>query len=238
MMAEVLLVSTASRSGSARSKPTLDISMKVHRGDKIIALLGENGAGKSTLVKQIFGLITPDSGTITVKGDPTRIKDPKDAIGRGIGMVHQHFRLVPVMTVTENIILGFEPVKGLNLDLDSARTMVVEASDRYGLEVDPDAAIEDLPVGTQQRVEILKALSKKVDLLILDEPTAVLTPQETDEPPWGDEGAGRRRHVDRLHHAPACVRCSPWPTGSTSCAKAASSARSRRRTRTRPVWPR
>ena len=180
MMAEVLLELDGVTKWFGPVKANTDISMKVHRGE-IIALLGENGAGKSTLVKQIFGLITPDSGTITVKGDPTRIKDPKDAIGRGIGMVHQHFQLVPVMTVTENIILGFEPVKGLNLDLDSARTMVVEASDRYGLEVDPDAAIEDLPVGTQQRVEILKALSKKVDLLILDEPTAVLTPQETDE---------------------------------------------------------
>ncbi|MEY3407652.1 MAG: hypothetical protein RL038_713, partial [Actinomycetota bacterium] len=109
------------------------------------------------------------------------ITDPSDAIRRGIGMVHQHFQLVPVMTVTENIILGNEPLARGMVDIASARVMVQEISDRYGLEVDPDAAVEDLPVGTQQRIEILKALSRDVDLLILDEPTAVLTPQETDE---------------------------------------------------------
>ena len=157
-----------------------DITMHVERGE-IVALLGENGAGKSTLVKQIFGLQSPDEGTIAIKGDRTPIKDPKDAIRRGIGMVHQHFQLVPVMTVAENIILGHETVSGGRLDLDAARTMVRELSQRHGLAVDPDAEVEDLPVGTQQRVEILKALSRKVDLLILDEPTAVLTPQETDE---------------------------------------------------------
>ncbi|KGN37704.1 ABC transporter ATP-binding protein [Knoellia subterranea] len=157
-----------------------DISLRVDRGE-IVALLGENGAGKSTLVKQIFGLITPDAGTISIKGDATKIKDPKDAIRRGIGMVHQHFQLVPVMTVAENMMLGHETVKGGVLDLDGARQMVRELSTKHKLSVDPDAEIEDLPVGTQQRVEILKALSRKVDLLILDEPTAVLTPQETDE---------------------------------------------------------
>ena len=138
--------------------------------------------GKSTLVNQIFGLITPDSGTVSVKGDTTPIKDPRDAIRRGIGMVHQHFQLVPVMTVAENMMLGHEPTRGGGvLDLDSARTMVRTLSEKHGLRVDPDAEIEDLPVGSQQRVEILKALSRQVDLLILDEPTAVLTPQETDE---------------------------------------------------------
>ncbi len=157
-----------------------DISMRVDRGE-IVALLGENGAGKSTLVKQIFGLMTPDSGTISIKGDSARIKDPKDAIRRGIGMVHQHFQLVPVMTVAENMMLGHESTRGGRLDLDGARDMVRELSARHNLSVDPDAEVEDLPVGTQQRVEILKALSRKVDLLILDEPTAVLTPQETDE---------------------------------------------------------
>lgn len=161
-------------------KANVDLSLIVKKGE-IVALLGENGAGKSTLVKQIFGLITPDSGTITVKGDSTPISDPSDAIARGIGMVHQHFQLVPVMTVTENIILGNEPIKGSNVDIKTAREMVQRISDQYGLEVDPDSYIEDLPVGTQQRVEILKALSRNVDLLILDEPTAVLTPQETDE---------------------------------------------------------
>jgi ABC-type uncharacterized transport system ATPase subunit len=157
-----------------------NLSLYVNPGE-IVALLGENGAGKSTLVKQIFGLITPDSGTISVKGDATPIKDPSDAINRGIGMVHQHFQLVPVMSVAENIVLGNEPVNGLRLNLQAARDLVKVIAEKIGMEVDPDIAIEDLPVGTQQRVEILKALSRKVDLLILDEPTAVLTPQETDE---------------------------------------------------------
>ncbi|NHA69264.1 ABC transporter ATP-binding protein [Phycicoccus sp. CMS6Z-2] len=157
-----------------------DISLDVRRGE-IVALLGENGAGKSTLVNQIFGLITPDSGTVSIKGDERRIKDPRDAIARGVGMVHQHFQLVPVMTVAENVMLGHESVRGGLLDLDSARRMVRELSEKHRLAVDPDAEVEDLPVGTQQRVEILKALSRRVDLLILDEPTAVLTPQETDE---------------------------------------------------------
>jgi general nucleoside transport system ATP-binding protein len=158
-----------------------DISLQVRRGE-IVALLGENGSGKSTLVNQIFGLVTPDSGTVTVNGDSAPIRDPRDAIRRGIGMVHQHFQLVPVMTVAENMVLGHEPVRGGQvLDLRAARELVRALSVKHGLAVDPDAAIEDLPVGTQQRVEILKALSRQVDLLILDEPTAVLTPQETDE---------------------------------------------------------
>ena len=158
-----------------------DITLNVRRGE-IVALLGENGAGKSTLVNQIFGLITPDRGTVSVKGDSTPIKDPRDAIRRGVGMVHQHFQLVPVMTVAENMVLGHESTRaGVVLDLDSARRMVRELSEKHGLAVDPDAEVDDLPVGTQQRVEILKALSRRVDLLILDEPTAVLTPQETDE---------------------------------------------------------
>ena len=157
-----------------------DASLTVLPGE-VHALMGANGAGKSTLVKQIFGLIRPDSGTIRVAGDERPIKDPADAIARGIGMVHQHFQLVPVMTVTENIILGNEPIRRGRVDIATARARVLELSQLYGLSVDPDAAIEDLPVGAQQRVEILKALSRDVDLLILDEPTAVLTPQETDE---------------------------------------------------------
>ena len=179
-MGEVLLdiVGLSKTFGTVRANR--DITLHINRGE-IVALLGENGAGKSTLVNQIFGLITPDTGTVTIKGDSTPIKDPKDAIARGIGMVHQHFQLVPVMTVAENMILGHEPIKGGLLDLASARTLVMELSRKHGLKVDPDVAIEDLPVGAQQRVEILKALSRSVDLLILDEPTAVLTPQETDE---------------------------------------------------------
>ncbi|KRE63777.1 heme ABC transporter ATP-binding protein [Nostocoides sp. Soil756] len=165
--------------GSVRANR--DISLEVRRGE-IVALLGENGAGKSTLVNQIFGLITPDSGTVSIQGDAAKIRDPKDAIARGIGMVHQHFQLVPVMTVAENMMLGHETTRGGGfLDLEAARSMVRELSAKHGLAVDPDAEVDDLPVGSQQRVEILKALSRKADLLILDEPTAVLTPQETDE---------------------------------------------------------
>lgn len=156
-----------------------DITLHVDRGE-VVALLGENGAGKSTLVKQIFGLLRPDAGTIRVCGSDEPIRDPSDAIARGIGMVHQHFQLVPVMTVTENVILGHEPRRRGRVDLATARARVAELSARYGLLVDPDARVEDLPVGSQQRVEILKALSRDVQLLILDEPTAVLTPQETD----------------------------------------------------------
>jgi ABC-type uncharacterized transport system ATPase subunit len=179
MMSPILEVRNVSKSFGA-VKANQDLSIRVERGE-IVALLGENGAGKSTLVKQIFGLINPDSGTIVINGSDVPVKNPAEAIERGIGMVHQHFQLVPVMTVAENIILGNEPHKGLRLDIKSAREMVREISARLGLDVDPDAEINDLPVGTQQRVEILKALSRKVDLLILDEPTAVLTPQETDE---------------------------------------------------------
>lgn len=132
----------------------------------------------------LYGLIQPDEGEILVDGAPLRIKGPADAIGAGIGMVHQHFMLVPVFTVTENVMLGAEQVRGGIagfLDKRRARKLVTEVSARYNLRVDPDAVIEDLPVGVQQRVEIVKALTRDVDLLILDEPTAVLTPQETDE---------------------------------------------------------
>lgn len=177
---EVLLDITNVSKSFGEVHANRDITLHVRRGE-IVALLGENGAGKSTLMNQIFGLIAPDTGTVTIKGDSSPIKDPKDAINRGIGMVHQHFQLVPVMTVAENLILGHETSRGGFLDLASARALVRELSAKHGLAVDPDAAIEDLPVGTQQRVEILKALSRRVDLLILDEPTAVLTPQETDE---------------------------------------------------------
>jgi len=156
------------------------ISIEVNKGE-IVALLGENGAGKSTLVKSVFGLVKPDSGTIKIKGDVIEYGDTAAAIAHGVGMVHQHFQLVQVMTVTENIILGDEPRKGAFVSMKSARQEVIDLSNKYGLEVDPDAIVEDLPVGLQQRIEILKALRKDIDLLILDEPTAVLTPQEIDE---------------------------------------------------------
>jgi simple sugar transport system ATP-binding protein len=156
------------------------INLVVEPGE-IHALLGENGAGKSTLMNVLYGLLQPDEGEIVINGEPRRFRSPGDAIAAGIGMVHQHFMLVPVFTVTENIMLGAERTRGGLLNRGAARQQVLAVSGRYGLPVDPDATVEDLPVGVQQRVEIVKALVREVDLLILDEPTAVLTPQETDE---------------------------------------------------------
>ena len=160
-----------------------DIHLTVEPGE-IHALLGENGAGKSTLMNVLYGLLQPDEGEILVDGRPVQIRGPRDAIAAGIGMVHQHFMLVPVFTVAENVMLGAEQVRGGPyglLDRRRARKLVREVSDRYRLAVDPDRVVEDLPVGVQQRVEIVKALTREVDLLILDEPTAVLTPQETED---------------------------------------------------------
>ena len=159
------------------------IDITVEPGE-VHALLGENGAGKSTLMNQLYGLLQPDEGEILVDGEAKVFRSPRDAIAAGIGMVHQHFMLVPVFTVADNIALGAEDVRGGPLGLLDRRRMrrdVLETSRKYGLPVDPDALVENLPVGAQQRVEIVKALTRDVDLLILDEPTAVLTPQETDE---------------------------------------------------------
>ncbi|MFM8368934.1 MAG: ABC transporter ATP-binding protein [Chloroflexota bacterium] len=156
------------------------ISITLREG-KILALLGENGAGKSTLMNILYGLYKPDEGQIIVRGKEVEIHGPNDAIAQGIGMVHQHFMLVPVMTVTENVMLGIEPTKnGIFLDKDKVANRIREISDEYGLEVDPNAYIKDLPVGIQQRVEIIKVLYRHADILILDEPTAVLTPQEVE----------------------------------------------------------
>ncbi|MFL7869789.1 MAG: ABC transporter ATP-binding protein [Anaerolineales bacterium] len=156
----------------------IDITLK--EGD-ILALLGENGAGKTTLMNILYGLYEPDEGKIIVRGQEVEIQDPNDAIARGIGMVHQHFMLIPVMTVTENVMLGVEPTKnGMFLDSEKVAARVREISEQYGLDVDPDAYIKDLPVGIQQRVEIIKVLYREADILILDEPTAVLTPQEVE----------------------------------------------------------
>ena len=149
------------------------------RPGEIHCLLGENGAGKSTLMNVLYGLYQPDGGTIMIDGRPQTFADPKAAMAAGIGMVHQHFMLVEVFTVAENLILGREP--GLVVDMKTARATVRELSARYNLPVDPDALIEELPVGVQQRVEILKALANDAKFLIFDEPTAVLTPQEIDE---------------------------------------------------------
>ena len=151
------------------------------RQGEVHALLGENGAGKSTLMSILYGLYSPDEGEIRVNGEPAVVDSPSRAIGLGIGMVHQHFMLVPVMTVTENIVLGEEPRRGVLLDVREGARKVKELSDRYGLAVDPNAVIEQVSVGMQQRVEILKTLYRDARILILDEPTAVLTAQETEE---------------------------------------------------------
>jgi ABC-type uncharacterized transport system ATPase subunit len=158
------------------------IDLVVQPGE-IRALLGENGAGKTTLMNVLYGLMQPDEGEILLDDKPVRIRSPKDAINAGIGMVHQHFMLVPVFTVAENVTLGVERTRlgfGL-LDRRRARQDVLELSERYGLAVDPDACVEDLPVGVQQRVEIIKALLRNASVLVLDEPTAVLTPNETED---------------------------------------------------------
>src|SRR5437763_11563619 len=148
------------------------------RRREVHALLGENGAGKSTLMNILYGLYHPDEGEIWVGGKRVSLGSPKAAIEHGIGMVHQHFMLVPVMTVAENIVLANEPRKGLLLDFDAASARVRELSDRYGLAVDPDARIEDVSVGMQQRVEILRALFRGARILVIDEQTAVITAQE------------------------------------------------------------
>jgi ABC-type uncharacterized transport system ATPase subunit len=157
-----------------------DVNLKLHRGE-VLALLGENGAGKTTLMNILYGLYHQDEGEILVRGEAVRISSPSESIRRGIGMVHQHFMLVPVFTVVENIMLGSESLKGMMLDMDTARQRIIELSKQYGLDVDPDAYVKDLSVGQQQRVEIIKALYRKADILILDEPTAVLTPQEAED---------------------------------------------------------
>src|SRR5215216_4962391 len=152
------------------------------RGGEIHALLGENGAGKSTLMNVLYGLHQPDEGEISLDGEPVRIDSARRAIGLGIGMVHQHFMLVPVMTVAENLVLGTEPRRpdGL-LDYKEAARRSRELSEQYGLAVRPEAKVEDLGVGAQQRVEILRALFRGAKILVLDEPTAVLTAQESQD---------------------------------------------------------
>ena len=157
------------------------INLVVQPGE-IHALLGENGAGKSTLMNVLYGLYQADEGEILLDDKAQKFAGPGDAMAAGIGMVHQHFMLIPVFTVAENVALGNEPTGVLgNFNLSEARKRVVEISNRFGFNVDPDALVEDLPVGVQQRVEIIKALSRDAKVLVLDEPTAVLTPQETDE---------------------------------------------------------
>ena len=179
------------------------VDLDLRKGE-VHALLGENGAGKSTLMNILYGLYRPDEGEILLNGKKVVFNSAKDAIDRGIGMVHQHFMLIPVMSVAENIVLEVEPTKaGVLLDYGKAVERVREISAQYGLTVDPTAKVESISVGRQQRVEILKALYRDADILILDEPTAVLTPaggrravRDHQEPAGG-------RHLDHLHQPQA-----------------------------------
>lgn len=172
------LRSVTKRFGTFTANDSIDL---VVEPGTVHCLLGENGAGKSTLMNVIYGLYEPTEGEILLDGREVRFTGPGDAMRAGIGMVHQHFMLVPVFTVAENVALGAESTRGVSLDLERTRRKIREISDRYGFRVDPDAVVEDLPVGVQQRVEIIKALVRDAEILILDEPTAVLTPSETDE---------------------------------------------------------
>ena len=167
------------RFGALVANDSIDLAVA---DGEIHAILGENGAGKSTLMNIVYGLLAPDEGSIAVDGKVITIDSPLDALAAGIGMVHQHFMLIPVFTVAENIVLGHEKTKGPGLlDLESARKEILRVSAEFNFDIDPDALVEDLPVGLQQRVEIIRALIYDAKVLILDEPTAVLTPQETDE---------------------------------------------------------
>ena len=157
-----------------------DVSLNLRKGE-IHALLGENGAGKSTLMKVLFGIESPDQGEIVLKGAPVTIKSPQDAISKGIGMVHQHFMLVPSLTVADNIILGVAPRKGIFIDTAKAVQAATEIAREYNFDINVNDRVEEIPVGVKQKVEILKALYRGAEILILDEPTAVLTPQETEE---------------------------------------------------------
>ena len=157
-----------------------DVNLSVAAGE-IHAIVGENGAGKSTLMKILYGMQNPDSGTIHVRGQEVHFKSPKDAIDEGIGMVHQHFMLADNLTVLENIVLGSEPKKGLQLDFSAGRDRINEIGSTYGMEIEPDDLVETLTVGARQRTEIVKVLYRGAKILILDEPTAVLVPQEVDE---------------------------------------------------------
>lgn len=156
------------------------ITLRIEK-QSIHAIVGENGAGKSTAMNLLYGLYVPDSGEIRLHGETVALKTPRDAIARGLGMVHQHFMLVPTLSVTENIILGAEPGPGIRIQYRQAKERIKELSQTYGLHIDPDALIQDLSVGQQQRVEILKTLYRGAEILILDEPTAVLTPPEVEE---------------------------------------------------------
>ena len=175
---QLKLTDVTKKFGDFTANNRVNLTVEPHQ---IHCLLGENGAGKSTLMNVLYGLYEPTSGTIEIDGAPVSFSGPGEAMAAGIGMVHQHFMLIPVFTVAENVALGHENTRGMSLDLETTRARIREISERYGFAVDPDAVVEDLPVGVQQRVEIIKALVRDAKVLILDEPTAVLTPRETDE---------------------------------------------------------
>src|SRR6476620_4776838 len=183
--AEVVLAPALEMRGITKRYPGVvandGIDLDVRPGE-IHALLGEHGAGQTTLMNILYGLATPNEGQILLDGKPVTISGPSDASARGINMVHQHFMLVPVFTVAENILLGVETMAGpIFLDTNEARRRILDLGTRFGFEIDPDVKVGDLSVGWQQRVEILKALYRNARVLVLDEPTAVLTPQETEE---------------------------------------------------------
>lgn len=180
MGAEVLRMEGVTKIYSNGFMANSNVDFLVNAGE-IHALVGENGAGKTTLMKILFGSEDCQSGSIHIKGEQVQIRNPLHAIEKGIGMVHQHFMQMPSLTVTENVILGIEPVRGVLYDKKRAKQMTLEASEKFKLYVDPDAKIRDLSVGMRQKVELLKELIRGVEILILDEPTAVLTPQETEE---------------------------------------------------------
>ena len=186
------------------------IEFELRRGE-IHALLGENGAGKSTLMNVLYGLHQPDEGEILLGGETVEIHSPRQAMNLGIGMVHQHFMLVPVMTVAENLVLGAEPRNGPLLDYKAAARRTRELSERFGLAVDPDAKVEDLGVGAQQRVEILRALFGGAKVLVLDEPTAVLTAQESQDL-FGSCARSRRTARRSCSSPTSSTRCSTSPT--------------------------
>ncbi len=193
------------------------INLELNQGE-ILALLGENGAGKTTLMNILYGLYQPDEGEILVRGEKITVHSPTDAINAGIGMVHQHFMLIPVFTVTENVMLGQEEANKLGfLNRPKAAARIREVSEQYGLEVDPDAYVKDLPVGVQQRVEIIKLLYRNAEILIFDEPTAVLTPQEADDlfkimRSLAEQG----KSIIFITHK---LRCWMWRAGSWSSAR-------------------